>query len=201
MRDEVQRDFERSARALRDVVFPALQTSCPAFQGMEVEVLLDHHNPLQHDLDTIAGIDAYLRSPLALRTIAARVQYGYPYRTFTIRVARPQQALTELQKRLSQLASRESGALYPYWSVHAYLSLDGTRLSCAAIAKTSELYLWMVQQFANRDPRDLRWPFETRISHGQERFIIIPWDAYRASGNYFFEYADRSLMERTQKRQ
>src|SRR5258708_926710 len=124
MRDDVQRDFQRSARALHEVVLPALQKVCPDFQGMQFEVLFDHQDQLHHDLDTIAGIDAYLRSPLALRTIAARVQYGYPYRTFTIRAARPQQhAVTELQKRLSQLAGRDTGTLYPYWTVHAYLSL------------------------------------------------------------------------------
>lgn len=188
MRDEVQRDFERGARALRDIVFPALKTSCPDFQGMEVEVLLHHRDQLHHDLDTIAGIDAYLRSPLALRTIAARVQYGCPYRTFTIRIARPNHAVTELQKRLSQLAGRDTGTLYPYWSVHAYLSADGTRLSCVAVAKTSELYFWIAQQCANRDPRHPREPFKSKVSRENEHFFIIPWDAYRDSGHYFFEY-------------
>lgn len=188
MRDDIQRDFDRSARALRDVVFPFLTTVCPAFQDMEVEVLLHHRDQLHHDLDTIAGIDAYLRSPLALRTIAARVQYGHPYRTFTIRAARPQKALTELQKRLSQLAGRDTGTLYPYWSIHAYLSLDGTKLSCVALAKTSELYFWIAQQCAQKDPSDLRGPFEMKMSREKERFLVVPWDLYRASGHAFFEY-------------
>ena len=192
MRDEIQHGFERSACALRDVVFPALQISCPDFQGMEVEVLLHHQDRLHHDLDTIAGIDAYLRSSQALCTIAARVQYGHPHRTFTIRVARPHQALTELQKRLSQLASRETGVLYPYWSVHAYLSLDGTRLLCAAVAKTSELYLWIAQQYAIWDQRDPRGPFKSKVSREKERFLIVPWDTYRASGHSLFEYTSHS---------
>src|SRR5262245_40921990 len=46
MRDEVQSDFERSARVLRDIVFPTLQATCPDFQGMEVEVLLHHRDRL-----------------------------------------------------------------------------------------------------------------------------------------------------------
>ena len=188
MRDEVQSDFERSARVLRNIVFPTLQATCPDFQGMEVEVLLHHRDRLHHDLDTIAGIDAYLRSPLVLRTIAARVQYGGDHRTFTIRVARPNHAVTELQKRLSQLAGRDSGMLYPYWTLHAYLSPDGTMLARAGLAKTSELYFWIAQQFANRDPRNPREPFTSKVSRDNERFLIVPWDTYRTSGNYFFEY-------------
>jgi hypothetical protein len=188
MRHKVQRDFERSARALRDIVFPALLASCPDFHGMEIEVLSHHRDRLHHDLDTIAGIDAYLRSPLVLRTIAARVQYGGAHRTFTIRVARPNHAVTELHKRLSQLAGRDTGMLYPYWTLHSYLSSDGSTLARAGLAKTSELYFWIAQQFVNRDPRDPREPFTSKVSREQERFLIVPWDDYRASGHYFFEY-------------
>ena len=198
MRDEVQSDFERSALALRDIVFPALQLSCPDFQGMEVEVLLHHRDPLHHDLDTIAGIDAYLRSPLVLRTIAARVQYGGSYRTFTIRVARPNHAVTELQKRLSQLAGRDTGMLYPYWTLHAYLSADGTTLARAGLAKTSELFFWIAQQCANHDPRDPGGPFETRVSREKERFLVIPWDRSQASGHAFFEYRGNAARTESQ---
>lgn len=188
MRNEVRSDFERSARALRDIVFPTLQLCCPDFQGMEVEVLLHHRDRLHHDLDTIAGIDAYLRSPLVLRTIAARVQYGESYRTFTIRMARPNHAVTELQKRLSQVAGRDSGMLYPYWTLHAYLSSNGTTLSHAGLAKTSELYFWIAQQFATRDLYGPGKPFLSKVSQQKECFLIVPWDDYRTSGHYFFEY-------------
>jgi hypothetical protein len=188
MRSEIRGDFERSARALRDVVFPALQASCPDFHSMEIEVLSHHRDRLHHDLDTIAGIDAYLRSPLVLRTIAARVQYGGSHRTFTIRVARPNHAVTELQKRLNQLAGRDSGMLYPYWTLHAYLSADGTTLARAGLAKTSELYFWIAQQFATRDPHERRGPFASKVSREKERFLVVPWDTYRISGHYFFEY-------------
>ncbi len=188
MREEVTRDFERRARALRDIVFPALKDSCPAFHGTEIEVLLHHRDRLHRDLDAIAGIDAYLRSPLALHTIAARVQYGGSHRTFTIRVARPNHAVTELHKRLSQLAGRDSGMLSPYWTLHAYLSTDGTRLSHAGLARTSELYFWIAQQFATHDPREGKAPFPSKVSPEKERFLIVPWDTYRASGHYFFEY-------------
>lgn len=200
MRDEVRRDFERSARVLREIVFPTLQTTCPDFQGMEVEVLSHHHDRVQYDLDTIAGIDAYLRSPLVLRTIAARVQYGGAYRTFTIRVARPNHAVTELQKRLSQIAGHDHGILYPYWTLHAYLSPDGTTLARAGLAKTSELYFWIAQQCAHqytqrdpRNPRDQKEPIASKVSADNERFCIVPWDTYKHSGNYFFEYPDHSL--------
>ena len=199
MRDNVQRDFDRSAIALRDIVFPALKQSCPAFQGREAVVLLHHRDQLHHDLDTIAGIDAYLRSPLALSTVAARVQYGCGHRTFTIRTARPQHALTELQKRLSQLADHDKGTLYPYWSVHAYLSADGAKLVRVGLAKTSELYFWIAQQLTNwsvqylgqNTLRGLKAPFEIKESREKEHFLIVPWDTYRASGHYFFEYPSR----------
>ncbi|HZO74013.1 MAG TPA: hypothetical protein VFB60_17560 [Ktedonobacteraceae bacterium] len=189
MRDEVRSDFERSVRVLRDIVFPTLRLSCPDFQGMEIEVLLHHRDRLHYDLDTIAGIDAYLRTPLGLRTIAARVQYGGLHRTFTIRVARPKQAVTELHKRLSQVASRDSGTLYPYWTLHAYVTADGSRLSHAGLAKTSELYVWLAQQFALLDPREPHEPLMSRFSREGERFLVVPWDIYRASGHYFFEYS------------
>ena len=189
MRENVQRDYARSVRALRDTVFPVLIEHCPEFQGMQVEVLANHQDRLTHDLDTIAGIDAYLRSPLALRPIAARVQYVSPFRTFTIRVARSQpHVLTELQKRLSQLAEREAGTLSPYWTIHAYLFPNETHLACVGVAKTSELYFWIAQQYANRDLAHPKEPFKVRQSNEQEHFLIVPWDQYRASGHYFFEY-------------
>lgn len=194
MKFEMRPGFARSARALRNVVFPPLQRCCPDFQGMEVEVLSHHRDRLHHDLDTIAGIDAYLRSPMVLRTIAARVQYGSSHRTFTIRVARPNGAVTELQKRLSQIAGRDTGMLSPYWTLHAYLSPDGTVLARAGLAKTSELYFWIAEQLARREPHEARYPFATKYSGEKERFLIVPWDTYRNSGNYFFEYTDHSSI-------
>ncbi len=186
MSNDVKRDFDRSVTALRTVVFPVLQQHCADFRDMEVMVLPRAGDPLYHDLDVIAGIDAYQRSQSALRTIAARVQYvayGRPYRTFTIRTSRPHQhAATELKKRLSQLAGRDAGFLYPYWTVHAYLSQEGTALYSVALVKTSELYFWIAQCSAQGES------FAIRSSPDGEDFLVVPWDHYRSSGNFFFEY-------------
>ncbi len=78
--------------------------------------------------------------------------------------------------------------LYPYWSLQAYLSADGTRFSHLGLAKTSELYFWIAQQFAQKDPDDPRDPLKSNYSHQRERFLIVPWEMYQASGNYLFLY-------------
>ena len=44
------------------------------------------------------------------------------------------------------------------------------------------------QQFAQKDPCDTREPFVAKYSRQKERFLIVPWETYRASGHYLFEY-------------
>jgi hypothetical protein len=183
MREEIRRDLTRSSAILRQVVFPALQRQCADFQGREIVVLpLPLANTvLIHDLDVLAGIDAYQRSPDGLRAIAARVQYGRSYRTFTVRASRPAgEVVTELQKRVQHLSEHQDGYLAPFWMVHAYVDQENNILLSLAVVKTHEFYLWMAQQAL------LGRTFPTKHSKDGEGFLVVPWDDYATSQNYFF---------------
>ena len=56
-----------------------------------------------------------------LRGITSRVQWWKDYQTFTVRIERPNGALTEYTKRLTTIKRVNEGFLYPYWTIQAYL--------------------------------------------------------------------------------
>lgn len=89
-------------------------------------------------MDKVSGIDYIRQDKHGLQGIAARVQWGKNWDTFTIRSARHTGTQTELEKRLYQI---KNGYFYPKFTLQAYFDnrIDNQLLSIAVI-KTVDLY-------------------------------------------------------------
>lgn len=89
-------------------------------------------------LDKLSGIDYIRENENGLQGIAARVQWGKNWNTFTIRTKRYSGTKTELEKRLYAI---ENGYFYPAFTLQAYFDnrLNNNLLSIAII-KTIDLY-------------------------------------------------------------
>jgi hypothetical protein len=184
VRDDVRRDRDQSSMAFVRVVWPVIQAHCPELRGSVLRMVEgSRENPIASDLDVCAGIDAYLRAPLGLRGISSRVQWGMDYRTFTVRIERPNGAMTEYIKRLTTIRRVHEGFLYPYWTIQAYVERPGGKLLSVAVAKTIELYLYIEQCKQSGRPCH-----ERPAGNGGERFLYVEWEHYRQAGNYLFVY-------------
>ncbi len=186
MRDEVRRDCEHSSAAFERVVWPIVQEHCPELRESALRLVEGRAKErIAYELDVCAGIDAYQRTPFGLRGIGSRIQWRINYHTFTVRVSRPNGALTEYRKRLITLKRRHEGFLYPYWTIQAYVSEPGGNgiLLAVGVAKTVELYRY-IEQCA----RCGRPCLERPAGKGGERFLFVEWGEYRQSGNYLFVY-------------
>lgn len=124
MREEVKRDltaaivnFERYVKAQVEEALGQKIFSVECYTDKEIAVFLD----------TLAGIDAWARTNNEVRGIALRVQPIKCWETFTIRYSRPSGAKTEYFKRVKAI---ESGALYPYYTLQAYIWDDKVRWAC-----------------------------------------------------------------------
>jgi hypothetical protein len=90
--------------------------------------------------DKYAGIDAIHVWRDKVRGVAVRVQWGFNYKTFTIRYKRRSGVVTEYAKRLDAIRGGD-GALYPYLTIQAYAEKrDGGRLLSYAVVVTEDLY-------------------------------------------------------------
>lgn len=123
-------------------------------------------------IDTKSGIDYIREDNNGLQGIAARVQWGNAWDTFTIRSRRHTGTKTELEKRLYQI---KNGYFYPYFTLQAYFdSRDSNSLLSIAIIKTTDLY---------RLYRDSNNLFESNRSDNE--FVFVRW---RNIGKYIKSY-------------
>ena len=89
-------------------------------------------------MDQVSGIDLIRQNEKGLQGVAARVQFGSNFKTFTIRSKRHSGAKTELEKRIEQI---EQGYFYPAFTMQAYFdSRDSLKLLSIAVVKTIDLY-------------------------------------------------------------
>jgi hypothetical protein len=146
LRSDVARDLSDGAHDFLRVVWPAIR---PKVQGGELKpVEAVAPGELEADLDQLAGIDAWhLRHDRGvMRGIASRIQWLAPdekvWRSFTIRMQRPNGARTEYEKRCEALDHANEGWLLPHLTVQAYAALPRRqgRLLAAAVVRTHELY-------------------------------------------------------------
>lgn len=191
LRANVERDMQKSTPDFLHVVWPALQMHCPELRGGQILAVEGKGTEVSADLDMRAGIDAYQRWDRAMRGIACRVQWEHDYQTFTVRISRPGGSETEYQKRLAVIKRRDEGFLYPYWTIQAYLDRPHGALLSVAVAKTTELYLWI--EHYEKQVRQLPRKY---ARNGGEGFLYVSWDLYRLSGNYLFVYPAPPLRER-----
>lgn len=89
-------------------------------------------------MDQMSGIDYIRENNKGLQGIAARVQWGKAYNSFTIRSERHTGSKTELEKRIHQIKNEY---FYPTFTLQAYFDnrVDNNLLSIAII-KTKDLY-------------------------------------------------------------
>ena len=133
MRREVQTDMDLSSKLFDEQVWPLCREACGYGRLLQMEGVRD--NELAKQLDTLAGIDGWQirgkwkSDPGGMRGIAARVQVGTDWRTFTIRKQRDTGASTEYEKRVEAIDGK-MGYLYPIITVHSYaVGWDGPILS------------------------------------------------------------------------
>ena len=89
-------------------------------------------------LDKLSGIDYIRQNENGLQGIAARVQWGKNWDTFTIRSKRHSGTKTELEKRLHAI---ENGYFYPAFTLQAYFdNRQINNLLSIAVIKTIDLY-------------------------------------------------------------
>jgi hypothetical protein len=138
VRDDVQRDLSKSAAAFKNVVWPAIGPRMGGGEIIPVESVTT--SGFARDLDIKAGVDAWVTyGSTHMRGIASRVQWvrTRPFKTFTVRMSRKSGTSTEYEKQRHRIAT--PGAVYPYFTVQAYLR-DGTNdLLIAAAAKTEDV--------------------------------------------------------------
>lgn len=114
-------------------------------------------------MDIKSGIDYIRENENGLQGIAARVQWGNDWNTFTIRSKRHTGTQTELEKRLYQI---ENGYFYPAFTMQAYFDNRKTNnLLSIGIIKTIDLYTLFKEQ-----PK----LFKTRCSDNE--FVYVHWD-------------------------
>lgn len=183
MHEDVKRDMLKGLQDLEKSL-PILAEHCLDFGEGGIKLIDETDGEIGSDLDILAGIDGYQKWQMCMRAIAGRAQRGINWRTFTIRISRPSGAKTEYEKRLWAVKHKHEGALFPYWTMHSYLTDDGSKVCSIGLAKTEELYLWIekCEQDGHKFERKTAYP-------GGQRFLCVPWKTYQESGLYFFEYS------------
>ncbi len=182
MHKDIRRDYLQGQADLRKAL-PILQKHCPEFGAGRYTLVGEHSGSIANDLDMLDGFDIYQHWRTGMRGIAGRAQRcEKPFRTFSIRTGRASGAETEYKKRLQAIRHKLEGMMYPYWTMHAYLTMDGSQVQAIGLAKTEELFTWIYQREKSG------YPF-MRIPAGRETFLAVGWDLYRGSGCYFYEYS------------
>lgn len=170
MQAVVRRDMSDAAFDFQRLVWPAIADHCGGGQFVSTEK--HQGDAVAECLDMCAGIDGVqVREDLAaVRGFAIRIQWcSESFDTFTIRQTRRSGAQTELEKRNLQIQQIQRGAMYPFYTVQAYITKRRTgRLLKAAVTTTTTLY-----RYINSHAKLTR-------ENGQDgnEFIYVPWSDY-----------------------
>lgn len=104
----------------------------------EIYSIENSNNEVLILMDKFSGLDYIRKNDKGLQGVAARVQWGKNWQTFTIRFKRHTGTETELEKRLSQI---DNGYIYPAFTLQAYFNArNENKLLGMAIVKTKFLY-------------------------------------------------------------
>lgn len=129
-----QDDLNSAARAIKSIS----DTVLPKLISGKLHSVENADNDLLLLMDQVSGIDLIRQDCNGLQGVAARVQFGSNFKTFTIRAERRNGAETELAKRLRQI---EQGYFYPAFTMQAYFdSRKSLNLMSVAVVKTVDLY-------------------------------------------------------------
>lgn len=179
--------LSQSASDFVNIVWPVVK-ELPLIGGGQLQpVEASSDAEFAKTLDMLAGIDAWqvLSSPMAMRGLASRVQWGQAHNTFTVRIALPSGAETEYHKRIRSLGQREQGFLYPHLTVQAYLDQAGGALLSAAVVRTADLFEKARLLVENRsklrlDERSRLFGF--RQNPDGTEFLYMSWSYLRYEG-------------------
>jgi hypothetical protein len=135
---------------------------------------------MAEELDQTAGVDSWnVKHDDTIRGVASRVQYietsqlNGPPGTFTIRKSLPSGAKTEFQKRLDAI---RKDALYPVWTVQAYLDRPDGRLMEVGRVKTKNLIEHI--NGGSEDDGD----YFVKDPPGEASFYIVKWSKLESLG-------------------
>lgn len=113
-------------------------------------------------LDRKSGINYIREDAQGLQGIAARVQFGQAYNSFTVRYKRHTGTKTEYEKRIEQI---QNGYFYPFLTLQAYFdNRTDMNLFSLAIVRTIDLY-----DFIDKHPEYI----ENKFSDNE--FMVIYW--------------------------
>ncbi len=148
MRSDVRRDLSASAQDFLDTVVPAIRHLIGPGRIEPVESTAPAD--LRRDLDVLAGIDAWqmVDNEGRMRGLASRIQWGTTvWRSFTIRLERPNGAKTEKAKRVEAFLKPAGGWLLPALTIQAYLlpPQPGGKLIEAGVVRTADLLDYMIR--------------------------------------------------------
>jgi hypothetical protein len=151
MRGDIQHDLSASAQDFLQVVVPAIRPLIGngRIEPVESTVTAD----FRRDLDVLAGIDAWqiVEQDGRMRGLASRVQWGPKvWRSFTVRVARPNGARTEKAKRIDAFLRPQGGWLLPALTIQAYLLRPGGPLIEAGVIRTTDLLDFIIRNPCQR---------------------------------------------------
>lgn len=120
-------------------------------------------------LDKYAGIDGWHLHKLGLRGIAARVQAGVNYKTFTIRHTRRSGATTEYEKRKTAIGS-PSGWIFPAITVQAYTKTKDGPVVSIGVAYTVDIFDFIEKGL------------NTENQCSNATFLVCNWKKMQANG-------------------
>jgi len=153
-----KKDLSDSVKALKTIE----KTVLPRVISGKIHSIETSHNFVLMLMDQKSGIDYIREDNVGLQGIAARVQWGKAWNTFTIRAARHTGAKTELEKRLSGIAN---GYFYPAFTMQAYFNnrKDNLFLSLGII-KTKALFDFLKN-----------YPDKIERNKSDNSFVFVRW--------------------------
>lgn len=199
----VQRQIDRSAAALRDLVWPTIGGWVGGGDLIPVETVRE--SDFARILDTAGGIDAWQRYSNQrtgvewIRGIASRVQFGdRDWSSHTVRYRLPSGNETELHKRLRYNTGR--GVIGPHLTIQAYVD-DAGRLLSVGIARTVDLLDAVMTAHVGDGQcresghgcrpdcwpsRDSGGPVYTQTNHADRKeFVVVEWRALAVVYDHF----------------
>lgn len=153
-------DLKDSVKAMESIKHTVL----PHLISGEIHTIEQSQNEILIKIDTHSGIDYIRENEMGLQGIAARVQWGRAWNTFTIRSERHTGSKTELEKRIEAI---RNGYFYPAFTMQAYFD-NKTDLNClsAAVIKATHLYKLY-----------LKYPNLFGSNKSDNNFYFLPWQS------------------------
>lgn len=133
------------------------------FKGADFRCIEKSKNELLLWFDKFAGIDYIVKNKEGqMFGIAARIQFGKNWETFTIRYQRKTGSKTEFEKRKEAISK---GFFYPLFTMQAYFDRSGKNLIAACLVSTVALY-----DFIEKNPGKVQKRESDNI------FLVVKWE-------------------------